>query len=189
MGQSSIRILLALVVLVLTLMQSASAQQTSASFAAAFANRSTSPRYVLITIINDKTGSQQTICTLATFFDGAIHYQYHLPYTAEGERKSRKIALTSSGRTYHFSQSNALRNLRIRYTPQILIQVRSQLKNVSTSTLVKGLSHSGKMNEIYTKQKSFGMFAAYRDALAYVLIERGLQPEQADMTGGLYLAR
>ena len=122
MNQTNLCQVLLLLALSVSSINPAQAQANDA-FAKALANDSTSPRYVLITIINDKTGTQQTIYTLATFFDGAIHSQYHLPYTTERERKSREIALASRDRTYHCSQPNALQNLWVHYTPQILQQI------------------------------------------------------------------
>ena len=167
---------------------STGAHQSRATFEKAIANQSTAPSYVLVTVINDKTRTRQTICTTSNFLLGAIHSQYHLPYTDEGLRKGNEIALASKDETFHFSQADALRNLSVRYTPQILARVRDHLRNVSALELVRGLSYNGKYHQIYEKYKSFRMFAAYRDALAYVLLERGLRPGQGDISGGIYLS-
>ena len=159
--------------------------QASDVFAKAIANSSTSPSYVLITVINDKTGSRQTLCTVAPFLLGAIGDQYHIPFTDGGMRKIKAIALASKDRTYHFSQERALNNLRPNYTPQVLAQVRSRLKSVSTPDLIKGLQGSMR-NHVYTRSK---FWWCNRDALAYVLLERGLQPVQDDITGSLCLSQ
>ena len=163
--------------------------QAGASFEKAIAKDSTSPSYVLVTIINDNTGTRQTICTGANFLLGAIHYQYHIPYTREGEQEGKRVALASKDRTYHFSKADALKNFRVGYTPRILAQVRRRLKNVTTSDLVKGMGYNGKFLAIYEKYQKFSDFVAHRDALAYVLLERGLQPVQGDMSGGVFLSR
>ena len=187
MHQASICRLSALVVLAAALARSVSAQQSDASFTKAIGNRSTSPSYVLITVVNDNTGSRRTICTLATFLDGAIHSQYHLPYTEEGERKSKQIALSSKDRTYHFSEANALRNLRVHYSLETVAQIRKQLSGYTTEEIVSRLFRSrGGLHRIYARQKNFVRFSDYRDAMAFVLLERGVQVGQADMTGDLY---
>ena len=181
---------LATAALAYALVHSALAKEAFDCCAKAIANESTAPSYVLITIVNDNTESRQTICTLATFFEGAIHSQYHLPYTMAGLQKGRQIALANKDRVYHFSELRALKNLRVRYTPQGLAQMRQQLSEYSTAEIVAGMSSSqGILHHLYDKQKSFALFAASRDALAYILLERGLQVGQGDLTGGLYLIR
>ena len=162
------------------------AQQSNASFARAIANHSTSPSYVLITVIDDRSGSRQTVCTMAPFLLGAIQRQYRLPYTPTGEAKIEAIALAGKDHVYHFSRPDALSNLRPNYTPQILAQVQSRLKTVSTPDLVKGLSDRGGLRDLYNKSKNR---SAYRDAVAYVLLQRGLSPIQTDMTRDLFVPR
>ena len=144
---------------------------------------------------------RRTICTEAPFLLGAIQHQYHiLPVRIKHgnqqsealawERKLEAAALASKDRVYHFSNPKALKNLQERYSQQELAQIRTQLSNLSTSEIGVGLfQQSSQIYRIYTKCDDFHEFAANRDALAYVLLERGLQPRQADMTGGLYLAK
>ncbi len=201
MRQSNVCKFLAPVALVIALALPASAQQSATNFAKAITNLSTSPYYVLITVVNDKTGMRRTICTVAPFLLGAIQHQYHiLPLrTKHGdqqaealawERKLEAAALASKDHVYHFSNPKALKNLQVRYTQQELAQIHAQLSSLSTSEIIAGLSQqSSGLYRIYTKCDDFHEFAANRDALAYVLLERGLQPRQADMTGGLYLAK
>lgn len=190
MRRSSVYKFFAPIVLVIALAHPALAQQSSANFAKAIANGSTSPSYVLITVINDNTRSRQTVCTAAPFLLGAIHFQYNLPYTDVGIQKGKRVALASKDRVYHFSDLKALKNLRVRYTQQELTVVRSQLHDFSTEEIVAGFSDSSDgLHELYRKQKSFLQLATYRDALSHILLERGLQPRMADMTGGLYLEK
>ena len=155
------------------------AQQSRASFAKAIANYSTAPLYVLITVVNDNTGSRRTLCTVAPFLLGAIQHQYHFPISQAGFQKCRQIALANPDHIYHFSQPSALKNLRVFYTPQILDQVRRHLSKYTTQELVQGMSDDSKFHSMYAMQN--------RDATAQVLLERGLQVGQGDLIGGLYL--
>ncbi len=177
-------------VLVAYSIHGALAKEAKDYFADALYNESTSPSYILITVINVKTGTRQTICTQAPFLLGAINREYHIPYTKSGIQKTIAIALASKDHTYRFSQADALKNVRPGYTPQILAQVQKRVRNISTPDLVKGLSYNrvlnsdGTLHDIYRKS---GKWYAYRDALAYVLLERGLHAKVADITGSLRL--
>ncbi len=193
MRQSSVHKFFAPTVLVIALAYPALAQQSAANFAKAIANDSTSPYYVLITVINDKTGTRQTVCTEAPFLLGAITFQYHIlpARTKHGdqqsvalawERKLQAAALASKDRVYHFSEPKALKNLRAGYSQQELAQAHSLLAAWTTADIVAGMTQS-----FSTKYKDFHQMRLNRDALAYVLLERGLQPRQGDMTGAVYL--
>ncbi len=123
MRQSGICKFLASVVLVIALASPALAQQSPANFAKAITDESTSPYYVLITVINDTTGTRRTICTLAPFLLGAITFQYHIlpdrnshkdqqAAALAWERKLEAVALASKDQVYHFSNPKALKNFR-----------------------------------------------------------------------------
>jgi hypothetical protein len=62
--------------------------QSPESFAAAIRDDSTSPVYVLITVVDDNTGKARTGCTLGNFLLGAIHMQYGLAYDLEVARQT-----------------------------------------------------------------------------------------------------
>lgn len=156
----------------------------SDGFAKAVANDSTSPSYVLVAIVNDKSKTRQVVCTKGTYLIEALRLQYHFPITDVGWRKAVGMALANKARTFHFSNVQALAFVRPRYSPQILAEVQAKLKRVSTPELVRGIVN-GSLRQVYEKSKDFD---AYREALAYVLLERGLQPFMGDRNGALYLA-
>ena len=62
--------------------------QSPESFEAAIRNLSTSPSYVLVTVVDARTESAQSICTSAPFLVGAIHLEYGLGYDEAGQMKA-----------------------------------------------------------------------------------------------------
>ncbi len=145
---------------------------------------STSSLYVLITICDPKTGHDRTVCTLASFLDGAIHMEHRLPYDLAGERKEFKIATHAQGRRFCFRSRKAAANLGIWYTPATLEEVRRRLACVSTAQLRAEVDRQGTMQET-----AWWHTEKYQQAVAHVLLERGILVGQADITGALFLDR
>ncbi len=164
---------------------SARAQQSSrysdAMFRAAIDNHSTAPNYVLVTIREGGNGSATLVCIEAPFLEGALHREHDIAYSESGDRDVRKLLFASHDHTYTFSKSEALANVAPRYTPEVLAQVRSTLASRSKAELRPELLASlyeGKHGESY---------AAYRDAIAHVLLERGILCGRGCVVGTLYV--
>src|SRR5437870_9039459 len=135
----------------------------------------TSALYVLITICEPKTGRDRTVCTLATFLGGAIHMEYRLPYDLTGERKEFEIATHAPGRRFCFRSHKAAANLGILYSPAILEEVRHRLAHMSTAQLRAVVDRQGTLHET-----AWWHTERYQQAVAHVLLERGILVGQAD---------
>ena len=156
--------------------------QSSESYEAAIRNSSTSPSYVLIFVGGDEGGQPRSICTTANFLLGAIHREYGLGYGSTDLSKAADIAIKTLDRTFRFHQLPALNNIPVRYSFNDLDKARAFLAAFSTSELTEKFSSLYGEKRLPTNEYS-------RDAIACVLIERGLSPKLADMSGQVYVDR
>jgi hypothetical protein len=137
---------------------SAAPIQSQASFEKAIGNHSTSPFYVLISVVDDNTGQSRTFCTTANFLMGAIQREYGIGVGRDDIAKADAIAIANKDHVFHFRKQEALDNLRMTYSEDELAAARASYAAPSVA--------EGK-----------------RDAVACVLIEHGLSPYMADRSG------
>lgn len=152
-------------------------QQTPASFAAAILNDSTSPSYVLFTVVDATTESAHLTCTLAPLLRGAVHIEYALPYDAVGRAKEAEIVFANTEHVFRFNTPAALANIPIAYPQEAIARTRSAWATVSTTALQY-------MYSWHTNRPS----AKDHTAEICALLERGLSPAMQDRTGALWLA-
>jgi hypothetical protein len=150
-----------------------------------------SPLYVLITL-RDRHGQDRIICTGSNFLYGAIHTQYRLPYDTAGERRAFEIAMSAPQRAFTFTNRRAVANVTPNYTPQQVARVRERLAHKSRAQLraevdpeESDVTHI--YRRIYPRRRGFWQSDELRDAVAHVLLERGVLVGWAHGTGGLYL--
>src|SRR5450830_819541 len=155
--------------------------QSATSFEAALSNISTSPSYVMVTIADANTGLERQICTTANFLAGAIHFEYGLGNDHAGLKRATELALSNTSHRFVFTKQAALDNMRIDFSPQDLDNVRTWLAPVSNQDLMAGAHPWTGRDTPYSGRR-------YRSAVACVLIERGLSPYMADMTGQVVVA-
>jgi hypothetical protein len=160
----------------------AGAVQSRASYEAAFAVLSTSPSYVLITVIDARTGQARPVCTTSNFLLGAIGHEYALGTDAADRHKDVEIALQTKDHVFRFHQQSALDNISPRYTEDELRAAREFLAPLSTEEL------ADKFSSLYANRRLDTKGYA-KDAIACVLIERGLSPAMADISGQVYVPR
>ncbi|MFJ2988349.1 hypothetical protein ACIPF8_10810 [Collimonas sp. NPDC087041] len=156
--------------------------QSRASYEAAIHNSSTSPSYVLITVVDARTESAQSTCTTANLLIGAIHKEYGLGYDTEGFSKSDVIALSNQTHVFRFTKQDALNNIPFTYSNGDLAAARAFLAPFSVAEL------KDKFSSLYSSQR-LALNDFSRDAIACALIERGLSPKMADMSGQVFVQR
>jgi hypothetical protein len=174
-------------ILVLILSTSAGAADTNSwdLFTKAIQNHSTAPNYVLITVVDDNNKQQKLVCTEAPFLLGAIHRERQIFCDEAGSAEVEEIALGNKDRTFHFSRADALKNMPRRYDEKILGKVRSILKDLSDDQIRKGFRCDGKGLDKLYMNKPKRQYSEYRDAIAHVLLERGLLPRRGCVVGCL----
>lgn len=157
--------------------------QSPASYEAAIRNETTSPGYVMVTIVDANTNVERTTCTTANFLRGALHNQYGLPYDADGRRQVTELALTNTAHRFTFSAEAALRNIPIAFSAEEQEAVRARFAPLSIEELRAGFRFRpwGELHGTFPDRR-------YRDPVACVLIERGLSPFMADRTGAIGLS-
>jgi hypothetical protein len=156
--------------------------QSRASYEAAIRNTSTAPSYVLISISDSDTGQPKPVCTMASFLLGAIHHEYGLGYDAAGSSKAVEIALKNEDHVFRFHQQAALDNIRVRYSDQDLAAARTLLAPLSKEEL------RTKFSSLY-REARLPTDGYDKNAIACVLLERGLSPSMADRSGQVYVGR
>jgi len=161
--------------------------QSQASFEAAIKNHSTAPPYVLVTVVDDRTKTERSVCTTSNLLLGAIYFEHGLGTGAQAWAEAERIALSNRDHVFHFSKPKALENVAPTYTEKDLETIRAKLAPLSVEQLRQGFSGSGDLHAIYRVQPR-ERHTAYRDATACVLIERGLSPGMGDVSDQLWLA-
>ena len=161
-------------------------------FACAMQNHSTAPNYVLITVIDVDAKQETQITTGANLLSGAIHREYGIPFSEDGRSKADQVALSAHDRRFTFHKASALRNIKPRYTPEVLAEVRDRMASLTEADIRVGLpgvsnDYDHTLHAIYMSRRSWESWAAYRDALAHVLLERGILCGIADVSGQLYV--
>jgi len=154
--------------------------QPAASFAAALANRSTSPSYVMIAVAAGFTAEPERICTTAPFLLGAIVREYDLGYDAAGLARTAEIALASPDHTYRLRNPAARANIRPQYSPAELAGARTLLAPLSTDELRRQFGSLITAGRLPTHGYP-------RDAIACALLERGLSPRADDRSGQVFV--
>lgn len=179
------KILRALVPLMIAITAHAGdAVQSAASYEAAirgsFVNVTTSPAYVMITAVNANTGEEHLTCTTANFLSGAIQKESGLQFDAQGLRKAEALALSNEAHRFIFSNEEAWRNISPFFSDQELAEVRERFSSFSDKELRRGISEIPRDIGYDDSARR-----RYKSAVACFLIERGLSPYRADITGAV----
>ena len=145
-------------------------------FVRALVNDSTAPDYVLITVADPRTHSERVVCTTANLFLGAIHREYGLGYTEAEIKRAQTIALQQRDRRFVFTRKAALNNLADYATPEALADVRKVLATKTDSQLLQeDIAQSlTQVPDGMPRKQAIARHNAYRDAVARVLLERGI---------------
>lgn len=160
--------------------------QSQVSFEAAVRDTSTSPRYVAVTIVDDRDGTSHPACVTANLFEGAVMRQRGLAFDRAGVDEAERFILATPTHVFHFSKPEAFANLPPSFTPGELASVHRQLQGLSVTALRVGFSDNGSLHSIYLGHGRDG-FLVLRDATACVLFERGLSSGELDMTARLWI--
>lgn len=153
-------------------------------FRRAMANQSTSPNFVLVTIRDARRGSTRLVCVEAPFLEGALQREHRLDSSDAGRRQLRHLILSSSDWTYTLSKPDALANVSPRYSPEVLEKVRALLSSRSNAELKRPET----LDDLYVGKRGES-YQAYRNAIAHVLLERGILCKRGCIAGELIVDR
>jgi hypothetical protein len=158
---------------------------TETMFQAALKNDSTAPDYVLITVQDTKTKTSRVICVTANFLEGAIIREYGLSYSDGNMLKAKKIILSRKDRVFTFTKPEAAKNIPIYYSEAQLKEVRNILRSKTNKELMNGFNLEQLRDDLAARQP--GSSEAYRDAIAHVLLERGILCGMGDVSDATYV--
>jgi len=132
-------------------------------YKAAVLNESTIQDFVVVKVFNKSTGETKEVCTKGNFLSGAIHQEYGLDYSKEGEARVKEILLNSKNRTFELSGENALNNIGFNdYTEEELRTLESRVEAGSYT---------------YRNDKEMTM-------LAHILFNKGIKSSESSCWGG-----
>jgi hypothetical protein len=136
--------------------------QSQRQFEEAIRDQLNSPFFVVVTIVDDRTGLARNTCITANLFRGAIHREYGLAYDRASLEKVTEIALSSPDHVFHFSKQEALDNLP-HYSDEELASARKTIEGLDENQLA-------------------GPFFRNK-AVGCALVERGLSARMGDRGG------
>jgi hypothetical protein len=155
------------------------------TFQKAILDKSSEPYFILITVADDSAKTSEVIATEAPFLLGALHLEYIIPYTDSGSVVVQNIALGNKDCIFHFKRKAALKSIGRFYTDQSLADVRKQLGTLSNEELLKQLKDpKSNLHKIY-QGRGKGAHIPYRNAVVYLLLEKGIQVRRQSRTGNL----
>jgi hypothetical protein len=142
-------------------------------FQAALQSRSSSPFYVIVTVVDDRNGETRTGCTAADFVAGALHREMNLPKGIGSFERVRQIMSENEDHVFHFSNPGALANVQFHYTEDDLVVAREFVQ-----------THPDEI-ATYTKRAKGYPIALQRDAFICALIEEGYQVRTGCRSGDI----
>lgn len=121
--------------------------------------------FVLLTVVDERTGNSWTGCTPAQYLEGAVHIENHLDYDAVSLERGHKIILSNASHVFHFSKSKALENIPTdAYDASDLKRAREFIETHGVASLEDG----GSRSKIGVEAAALNQFA-----LACAIIEKG----------------
>lgn len=157
--------------------------QPASTYEYSLTHLTTSPYYIKIAVTDLNKNVRFSTCTPAPFLLGAIHFQTALPYTKQGIDDALNIAVSQRDHEFSFDSEKAIRNITPKYSAEQLLHAREKYGAYDTKLLREMFSTKSGGGEI-----RFGpSFAAERDAVACILIERGFEVWRADLGGQIFV--
>jgi hypothetical protein len=157
----------------------AQAVRAEANFEEALLDHSTSPYYVKIKLTDLTSGKSIDTCITANLFLGALHIEHAYPYTAAGIKAVQTFAISSRSRAFSFRSRKALENMP--WHP-------SKAELSSGTAFVSGKpSLALRPDRLAVFYKGGVRERERMAAIACALLDRGLKPRLADLSGDLYV--
>ena len=155
----------------------------NSAFAKAIQDQSTSPYFVKIQVLDSRANRKFTTCVTSNLFQGALHIERGLPYSDSGVSAVERFAISNQDQIFTFRSPSALQNMPRPPSATELSTARALGANLSDEALTNSVE-SGARKDYYTDNSRYRERMA---AVACALIDRGLAPRLADITGSLYV--
>ena len=159
--------------------------QENSAFSKAIKDQSSSPYFIKIQVLDSTANRRFTTCVTSNLFQGALHIEQSLPYGDGGTSAVERFAISNQKNVFTFGSPAALQNMPWPPTAAELSEARDLAANLSGEALISS-AEGGELRDYYTGSLRYRERMA---AVACALIDRGLAPRLADMTGSLYVER
>ena len=113
----------------------------------------------------------------------ALHIEHGFPYSDAGTAALEKFVASNAGDTFSFESPSALQNMPWHPSASEISEARSLIASMSDESLRDSLT-LGTLRDYYVRSPRS---RERMGALACALIDRGLAPRLADITGSLYV--
>lgn len=176
------------------IVDAAEGRYTRSMFARAVKKDSASPRYVLCQVRHPQTNSIQTVCVPGHSLVEAVAIEKGWMYRVNSG-KATGFALAHWKKPFVFEKPNALARVHARYSPKQLAEARARLSRLSNTQLKRQLrapfGRHGAERQTELQRMCAGRNApisyASREAVAHILLERGILVANDYRTGHLRL--
>jgi hypothetical protein len=184
--------------LVIALSGCSSAQQTKSAdrdyelFVCAMSQISTAQNYVLVTIVDGRSGKDWQVALLSGTLRYAIQEEYHIPLGNGGEWKAVDTALKAVDRKFVFYRDSVIARVKPRYTPSLLSELRDRLAVMTNDEIADGFKaneqypDSISMNKIFFSERYDDVYLA---AFAHALLERDIPCGYGGTSGEFFIDR
>jgi hypothetical protein len=137
--------------------------------------------YVLITMVDMESESVRSTCTTANLLIGAVVKEFGIPTSDKAWfPKAVELALSKKDHVFRFTKQDAVNNIPMKYSASDLATARALFAPLSDAELKAEFSS-------FFERKVSVPREIPRDAIACVLIERGLSPQMADISGQVFV--
>lgn len=134
----------------------------------------TAPYYVLVHVVNGQTEETRTVCIEPSRLLHAIVLEHGFTQDKTGMAKAKELALNRADRTFHFSNQEAFQAASPRYTEEMLAEVRERVKEMKTEDVTGQIMNQLSPLYRFCGKKGERAIPCYLDAVAHILMERGL---------------
>lgn len=143
----------------------------------------TSPAYVKVLLTDKRTAHTFESCVPANLFSGAVHREHGFAYDAAGIAAAERFITANPRHAYSFESPAALANMPWHPFTAELAAASALVVRTPSNALRESVAQ-GALLQFYVDHPRQRQRMA---ALACALIDQGLRPAVADMTGRLIL--
>ena len=158
---------------------------TKGMFKTALKEDSTSSLYVLVNI--PKYGNQ-AISIDSQIFLTAIIFEHGFASDRAGRKQAIGFAMANFGKPFYFLDARALENVKPRYGQAELKKAESLVAGMRKGDIIKKLrATDSSLHNFYNDYRDASASMAHQDALAHVLLKRGILVGTQCRTGSLFV--
>ena len=108
----------------------------------AIKHQASAPYYLMVTVVNDTTGEQKTVCLEGPQLFDAVRIENNLGHGRKDWNKTQQLLLGNAAHTFHFTNTAAWNRVQPRYSAQTLSAVAEEFRSFATIELAKRFDYT-----------------------------------------------